>query len=189
LEDPANSDKTKITDERLVVFARLLKRHTFKENKWKATAASGVAAPWLEKITGIYFSDLTTKIPAKIEVPLSHSSEFFINFEEDFSASAGEIYVERKYFPQLPESEFYLCDVIGERVQTKMGEFKIASYYENADPRGGLTSLTLFLESLEAIKGKIMKVEVPLAVLSRKGERWHVESIDLWLGVQDSSAE
>lgn len=167
-------------EQSLVPIACLVKRHTFKENKWKAIALSGLASHWFEKLNSIFIQNQS--IPVKIEVPLSHSSEFFIHFADDFAPpEKAQISVERSSFPALENSDFYLCDLIGAAVDSDEGLFKVVGYFENGDPSRGVTTLTVQLESLE--KDKKLSVEVPLQVLKRKENSWFIEDVGLWIDV------
>jgi len=172
---------------KLIPIAKIIKKHTFKENKWKAVSLSGLASIWFENLSAIYLSDgnkdAPVKVPVKIEVPLSHSEEFFLLFEGTYAPpEKAEILVPRSEFPPLPESEFYLCDVIGTIASSKLGDFKVISYFENADPKSGLSALSLLIESVSPIAGKALKLEVPASILKRKDNSWSFEDIELWTG-------
>lgn len=167
---------------KLVAIASLIKRHTYKENRWKAYALSGVASPWFEKITEIVIgNDKSQKIPVKIEVPLSHSAEFFVSFAEDYKPlEKSELWIEREQFPALPNNEFYLCDVIGKEVTSSVGTFTVTNYFENGHPSSSLSTLSVQLERAQS-EGDMNVVEVPLAVLKKTAKGWHAEDIELWL--------
>lgn len=170
----------------LVALASLIKRHTFKENKWKAFAHSGLASHWFEKLESVYIRN--QKVPVKIEVPLSYTAEFFVHFAEDFvPEEKSQIFVERASFPSLGAGEFYLCDLLGAEVASESGLFKVSAYYENGDPSAELTTLSLILEKLQSEPP--LKVEVPLGVLKRKENSWFVEDIGLWIEVSTKSSK
>jgi 16S rRNA processing protein RimM len=46
----------------------------------------------------------------------------FDNINQVLSLSGREVYVRRDQFPELPEDEFYWCDLLGLDVQTEDGE-------------------------------------------------------------------
>jgi hypothetical protein len=170
----------------LVALACLVKRHTFKENKWKAYALSGLASPWFEKLSTLYIRN--EAIPVKIEVPLSYSSEFFIHFADDYKPEEkAQLFVERSSFPALSEGEFYICDLIGVPISSELGLFRVQGFFENGDPSSELTTLSLQLESLD--KDTPISVEVPLGVLKRKENSWFIEDISLWVEVSTKSSK
>ncbi|MEZ4815963.1 MAG: hypothetical protein R3A80_12300 [Bdellovibrionota bacterium] len=130
------------TSSVLIPIARLIKRHTFKQNKWKAYSYSGVASPWYAKAKHVYLNGAL--VPLRIEVPHLNTAEFFVCFNEDYvPAEKAELSIERSEFPPLEGSDFYLCDLIGAEIQSTLGPFKVDSYYENGDPSKGVTSLNL----------------------------------------------
>lgn len=170
----------------LVALACLVKRHTFKENKWKAYALSGLASPWFEKLSTLYIRN--EPIPVKIEVPLSYSSDFFVYFLEGYTPDEkAHLFVERSSFPALANGEFYICDLIGVSIDSDQGAFKVAAFFENGDPSSELTTLSLQLESIE--KEPPISVEIPLGVLKRKENSWFIEDIGLWIEVSTKSSE
>ncbi len=180
----------------LVAIACLVKRHTYKENRWKAFALSGVASPWFEKITEISLGDNTTqKISVKIEVPLSHSAEFFVSFAEEYTpAEKSELRVARELFPKLDGNEFYLCDILGKEVKSSLGNFRVVSYFENGHPSSQLSTLSVQLEKLQSgAEGDNNVVEVPLAILKKQSDGWHAEDLDLWMNksgwIEDPDSE
>lgn len=186
---PKDSELKKLN---LVVVAHLAKRHTFKENKWKAVSHSGIASPWLENIKEVCLSEngkLSEKIPVKVEVPLSHSAEFFVSLPENFETGTCEVLVDRNLFPPVTEKEFYICDVLGSEIETDLGTFKLLAFFENADPRGTISSISLLLESLNPIKGQTVKVEVPIGILSRSQDKWHISDIEMWINLSNTKDE
>jgi len=165
---------------KLIALARLIKRHTFKGNKWKAFAHSGLAAPWFKNIKILYLENKAVDV--KVEVPLSHTSEFFVNFPEGFEPPAKiDLYVERALFPKLEGADFYMCDLIGAEVKTSLGLFKVKSYFENGDPSKGATATNILLESVEGEAAKKLNVEIPLPLLKREGDTWLIEYIEPWV--------
>lgn len=169
-----------------VALARLIKRHTFKENKWKAYALSGLASPWFEKLSTLYIRNQAVSV--KIEVPLSYSSEFFIHFPDSYQPEEkADLFVERESFPPLGEGEFYICDLMGAELSTDLGPFRVLGFFENGDPSKGLTTLSLQLESID--KRPQIQVEVPLAVLKRKENSWFIEDIGLWMNVAQEDTQ
>lgn len=173
------SDST-VPHPKLVALARLVKQHTFKENKWKAVAYSGLALPWLENVKSIFLRNVP--ITVKIEVPLSHSAEFFVHFPEGYTPEEkSEVFVDRSVFPLLEGADFYLCDLMGLEVQSDLGLFRVLGYLENGDPSKGATALNLRLGSVELVKGSTLEVEVPLPFLKRKESSWFLEDVELWV--------
>ena len=177
------------SSEDLIVVARLAKRHTFKENKWKAIAVSGLAAPWLEKVESIILEGQTDSIKVKIEVPLNYSAEFFVHFPEGFEATPVNIWVARSFFPEISGNEFYISDLLNSTLQTSLGDFKLISFFENGDPVREISSVTLLLESQELIGGKKLQVEVPLSSLVKTDTGWQIKDISIWISVAEPTPE
>ena len=184
-----------MSQELLVPLAQIIKRHTYKENKWKCVALSGFASPWIEKLSmGYLLPDLMPRVrpdfKALVQTPIhveaSGKDAFFLTrFNDTLDDLEGfHIYIERSRFPQVKNTEIYLCDIFGVDVQSPRGPLKVVRFFENfvGALEHEVSSVTLLLENSD----RSISVEVPLAVLRQHENKWHLDDLDVWIDVLSS---
>ena len=158
-------------------------------------ALSGFASPWIEKLSmGYLLPDLMPRVrpdfKALVQTPIhveaSGKDAFFLTrFNDTLDDLEGfHIYIERSRFPQVKNTEIYLCDIFGVDVQSPKGPLKVVRFFENfvGALEHEVSSVTLLLENSD----RSISVEVPLAVLRQHENKWHLDDLDVWVDVLSS---
>lgn len=186
-----------MSQELLVPLAQIIKRHTYKENKWKCVALSGFASPWIQNLsTGYLLPDLMSRVrsdfKALVQTPIhveagGKDAFFLTRFEDSLDDLEGfYVYIERSRFPQVKNTEIYLCDLFGVDVQSVRGSLKVIRFFENfvGALEHEVSSVTLLLENSD----RSISVEVPLAVLRQHENKWHLDDLEVWIEVLNSQS-
>jgi hypothetical protein len=163
--------------------AQIIKRHTFNEPKWKCLCLSGQFSDWIIQLKEFLVRRNAEEFFIACQVERAKGtkgSEFYLLLEDTSIElnSHDLLCAPRESFPPLGKGEFYLCDLVGQTVQSDRGDFVLRSYFENSSALHAVSSVSLLLESKA---DKNFTLEVPAKFLIQKESSLWIEDIGVWI--------
>ena len=180
----------------MIPVAKILKRHSYKNNKWKCVTLSGEASLWLKnyKQLSIAASDTPKNIQTHdietIEISPDVSLFYVVFKDPELNIQVGDyIYLSREQFPALSDGTVYLCDLMKEKIYSPdlARTFRIDKFFENGNAR--VSSVSVHLSEISSQANDVSPIEVPLKALKQKDKQWIVEGLEAWENLDLSENE
>ena len=175
----------------MIPVAKILKRHSYKNNKWKCVTLSGEASLWLKSYKQLSISafiaasdtpqNIQTHDIETIEISPDVSLFYVVFKDPELNIQVGDyIYLSREQFPALTDGTVYLCDLMKEKIYSPdlARTFRIDKFFENGNAR--VSSVSVHLSEVSTQASEVPSIEVPLKALKQKDNHWIVEGLEAW---------